>query len=406
MDNRQPDKSSSKKFLTHMSSMRMPKHLPRETDADDKPDLPANYLKELEILWFIDSKSDEKPIARFLNAWRQHVDVIYPYFEDCEQFHQDWYERMNKIYQVMKEMEDSVMLAKDRRFYSIPHFLEQKEINARLALSQNDAQYLAATRHYPEEIDRRQAEILETERIIKLIESTADKEVIAKIKRPALPNNEKPVKVTGLSSLFSRKSKREAPTRDELLAEYKQNLAHQMRSLEIFRNDAPAKPTKYSEEYLEALADIKFHWLDFYSCQTKEVMLQCVRAYVLAYTTYYQVYLEYPNEEDRDIIHLHDRRIQQIQDDQMLSEDERFARKAKACFKQMLEGMKSNLLLFYCQQPDRRDFIRYLDNFKKIPDNKVRAAIIAGNDDPTIIDKVFPNFQTQMDAFGANRMTR
>lgn len=320
--------------------------------------------------------------------------------------HKDWFERINKMYQVMKEIEDSLMLAKDNRFYSIPHLLEQKEINARLALSQSDAGYLAATRHYPEEIDRRQAEIMETERIIKLIESTADTNVLAQIKRPVLTNKEKPVKLTGLSSLFSRKSNRAAPTRDELLAEYQQNLAYQKKSLEIFRNDAPAKPTKFAEDYLDALADIKFHWLDFYGCLSKEVMLQCVRAYVLAYATYYQIYLEYPNEEDRDIVHLHDRRIQQIQDEQTLSEDELLAKKAKACFKQMLEGMKSNLLLFYCQQPNRRDFIRYLDNFKKIPDNKVRAAIIAGNDDPTIIDKVFPNFQTQMEAFGANRMTR
>ncbi len=406
MDTRNPDKSSSKKCLAHMPSMRMQKHLPRDTESDDKPDLPANYLKELEVLWFIDSKSEEKPIARFLNALRQHMDAIYPYFEDTEKCHKDWYERINKLYQVMKEIEDSIMLVKDRRFYSIPHLLEQKEINARLAVSQNEAKYLLATRHYPDEIDRRQTEIQETERIIKLIESTADKDVLAQIKRPVNPALDKSTKVTGLASLFSRKSKKETLTRDELLAEYQQNLLYQKKSLELFRNNAPAKQLHFAEDHLEALADIKFHWLDFYSCQSKEVMLQCIRAYVLAYSTYYQIYLEYPNEEDRDIIHPYDRRIQQIQDEQLLSEDERFAKKAKVCFKQMLDGMKSNLLLFYCQQPNRRDFIKYLDNFKKIPDNKVRAAIIAGNDDPTIIDKVFPNFQTQMEAFGANRMTR
>lgn len=406
MNSRQPVKSSSKTCLRQFSSSRMAKHLPRDTDADDKPDLPPSYLKELDVLWYIDSKSEDKPAVRFLNALRQHIDAIYPYFEDAEKQHPDWYDRINKMYQVMNGIENSLRLTKDERFYSIPNQLEQRELSARLAASQNDAKYLAATRHYPEEIDKRQMEIQESEKIIKLIESTVDTNILAQIKRPVISGKEKSAKATGLSSLFSRKSKKESLTKEELLAEYQQHLAFQKKSLEIFRNDAPEKSLRFAEDHLEALADIKFHWLDFYSCLSKDVMLQCVRAYVLAYSTYYQIYLEYPIDEDRDIIHLHDRRIQQIQDDKPLSDDELFAHKAKACFKQMLEGMKGNLMMFYCEQPNRRDFIKYLDNFKKIPDNKVRAAIIAGNDDPTIIDKVFPNFQTPMDAFGANRMTR
>lgn len=380
--------------------------MPRDGESDDKPDLTSSYLKELNTLWFVDSKSDEKPLTRFLIAMLQHVEAIFPYFEDSIKSRKDWFERINAIYRVMEDIENAQRAARDVRFYSVPRDLEQREISARFNLSKEKAKFDAAMQHYPAEIDRREEEIREIGKIIQLIESTVDTQVISNIKRPANAGRDTQAPVSGVASIFKRKPKNVVVTKEQLLEEYKQHLAFQRKALEIFRNDAPTKSSQQEDVYLEALADIKFHWLDFYSCLGKEVMMHCMRAYVLAYNMYYQVYLEYPNEEDRELIHVQDRRMSAKHEQQTMSHDEQLAKKAKVCFLQMLDGMKSNLLCFYCLQPNRRDFNKYLDNFKKISDSKSRQLFLAGNEDPVNVEKVFPNFQTPIEAFGAIRMIR
>jgi hypothetical protein len=202
------------------------------------------------------------------------------------------------------------------------------------------------------------------------------------------PKKPQPVK---MDSVDEQKLK---SIRDRLLIEYNDNLTFKTNSLNEFCERAPLKPVKYRQAWNDIKARIVHDQLEFNRCQTKEVMLQCVRLYVTVLRSFHLIYGENPLAAVKRPLNAQHNSMTKISD-----EDEKTVGKAKELFKQMIVGMNNQLYHYYCLQPNRCDFTQYLDNFNRIADASIRDAILAGDKDDDLLAQLFTEFETPLEAF-------
>ena len=182
--------------------------------------------------------------------------------------------------------------------------------------------------------------------------------------------------------------------RAKLITQYNDEIKFKTDLLNIFGESAPKKSDNYRREWNEIKGKIMHDQIDFYRCQSKDVMLHCIRLYTLAFRTYYLIYGENPVADALSSLDADSRKTEKNYDEQ-----DKLVLKAKDCFKQLVRGMKSNMSMFYCLQPDRCEFNKYLDHYVNIRSNEERDAILAGKATEEMLEKVFPDFESPEEAF-------
>lgn len=389
---------------------KLSKKFKRDSEADDLPDITPALMKDLKSKWVMEDALDCHPVSQMVNTVRQHLDTINPYIEVVRHQQQAWHEAWLRVYSVAEQLDHAVDDAVENRYYSVPEELKIKELQAHSNLGRADSEWEEAKLQYSIEIDKRNNEILEIQNTIKLITETKDLGVLSKYDVRAANESAKASKHGKFTSLFSAfgyhpvkpvvtdkvaaDEEKLKCLRDRLLLEYNDNLIFKANNLKEYADNAPVKPTKYRHEWNAVKAQILHHQLEFYRCQSKEVMLNCIRLYMVASRAYELIYGERPLVDQKKRATESSSMITKIQD-----EDDKIVAKAKDMFKQLMSGMNNQLSSYYCLQPNRCEFVQYRDNFNRIPSADVRDAILAGTADDDMLAAIFTEFETPLEAF-------
>ena len=395
------------------ADFRLPSSRWGDPEADDLPDITPYLIKKLGDSWNMKNLVDQSPISVIVSAVREHLDVMNPYFDILKDSQESWYQSWSYIYKIAQELDYAAESPDNEKFFSVSDSLRLLELQAHGNLGKADSDWEKAKINYTLEVDRRLAEIADIQKNIDLIKAANDVSSLEKYEeKPASFSSERktgnPVCFSMFGSLFGCLNKREesvlpaAPQteqqlkdlRERLLVEYNNNLLFKTNNLNEFADMAPAKPTGYRQELNAVRAKILHQQIDYNRAQSKEVMLHCVRLYVIAFRTYYLVYGDNPLAEEKPYAFASNVTIEKIQDD-----TDKVAGKAKDIFQQMIKGMKSHFSSLYCLQPDRCGFDKYLDNYNHIKQAEIRGAILAGHATDEMIDVIFPDFESPDIAF-------
>lgn len=408
-----PDLSLRRK--DHTVAFKLPHPHRKDSEADDLPDITPELMAKLNALWGLEDAVEDRPIHVLVRAVREHLDAINPYIEILKDDQRSWYECWQFLYKIAQNLDHAAEEQMNIRFYSVPESLRLMELRARSNLGKDETEWEKAKIEYTIEFDKRREKIVELAAKVKEIADAKDLTALIKydvsLREPPVvqqPAKRKPGCLSFLYVLFAPKQAPQPSTtektntdeqsfqnlREKLLKRYQDELTFQTNNLNEFGEAAPKKSDKYSSEWKEIKAKILHNQIDFYRDQSKEVMLHCIRLYTLAVRTYYLIYGENPVADAKTFPMNDQKRIKQILDDQ-----DKLVNKAKDCFKQMIKGLKSHLGLFYCLQPDRCEFSKYLSNYVNIPQQEARDAILAGNAPEEIMEKVFPEFEAPEEAF-------
>ena len=262
----------------------------RDSEADDLPDITPAIMKKAKDLWKVDHHSNELPIRRFIHAFRVHYDVIDPYFSVLQQTNGNWYQYWSYLYEIAQQLENAVNGEKFERYYSVPLHLEKRRAELHNNAMQAKLDYENEYNKYQDEISRRQLEIAEIQKTINLIAEAKGLDTLTAYDHPAMkpvPDAGKPGFGSVILTLFKR-SPKPAPAipvvsekdnqfrvlRDRLLVEYNANLRVKNEELEQYVNYSAPKKSKriMNAKKKETLADIRHHKLEFYRCQSPDVM--------------------------------------------------------------------------------------------------------------------------------------
>ena len=378
----QPRVESSLSF----KMIRKKKEKPR-SEFDNLPDITPDLIAKMQSRWNMEGDNGKRPMCEFIAAVREHMDALNPYMEGYRNTQPSWHECWRFLYKIAQELDNAQEAAASEMFYSVPNELRLKKARARINLAKDDADWQEAKNKHWDEIEKRKEMIttLQSKIPAMMAATTLTELKIFELQKSSLETLSKPNYLSFLGSLFVRKIKLvpQAPAvieaevkamKERLLNEYNNEIHFKTNSLNEFLNTKPKEPQRYRKELNAIKAMIRYDEMEYYRTQTKFVMLHAIRLYVLAFRTYYLIYSDNP-----------------LLDEQKKSDNA----SAKILFKHMVKGMKNNLSLFYCMQPDRCDFNRYLQNYNKIPEQEVRDAILAGKASVEMLDLVFPHFQSR-----------
>lgn len=399
----------------HVVSFNLPSFRRKYDDADDLPDITPELSTKLADLWDGDEVDEDRPVRTLIAAVRGHLDAINPYVEILKDSQRSWYECWRFLYKIALSLDNASEQSKFDRLYAAPESLHLEEVRARMNLGLADIEWEDAKRQYTDEIDKRSAEIADINTKIKEVTEATEMATLAKYnQKPATKKSQaaassKATCWTSFLAFFAPKTRVPAQglqaatgaedatefqaMRERLLKELNSELVFKSKNLEEYSERAPTKTTKYRETYNEVKARLLHDKIEYYRCQSKDVMLHCIRLYVLAFRTYYLIYGESPFADGK-ANSTAEPRIKQIYDEQ-----DKLVLKAKDLFKQMVKGLKVQMSSFYCLQPDRCDFNKYLDNYNNIPKPEDRDAILSGKASDEMIERVFPEFEAPEVAF-------
>lgn len=412
-----PDLSLRK--MDRVVSFKLPKIHRRDSEADDLPDITPELMEKLKLMWNIENAVEERPIRVLVDAVRAHLDNINPYFDIMKDTQRTWFECWQFLYKIAQNLDNASESYANLRFYSVPEALRLQELRARMNLGKADTEHQAAVVEFTNELDKRLAEINDLQRKLQEITDAKDMAALSKyemvygikpaasVKSASMP---KPGCCALIFSLFAPKNRQAQPVvtvdraqqdaqdfqdlRAKLITDYNYQIQHKTGLYNDYGDNGPTKSDKYRSEWNEIKAKILHNQIDFYRAQSKEVMLHCLRLYVLAIRTYYLVYGENPVADENKTSTIDAGRANHVYDDH-----DKIVLKAKELFKQMVKGMKGHLSLLYCLQPDRCEFMQYLDNYNNIKSQEDRDAIIAGKAADEVLEKVFPEFESPEEAF-------
>jgi len=412
-----PDLSLKK--IDRTVSFRLPKPRRRDPEADNLPDITPELLIKLNSLWNLEDIAEDRPVSVLIRAVREHLDAINPYIEMLKDDQRSWFECWGFLYKIAQNLDQAAEDRANMRFYSVPEDLRMKELRSRMNLGKADTEWEAAKAEYTNEFDKRLKVITALEADVKAISeakniSDLQKYNVSLIARRQVEENgghEVPKRTfcACIYSLFFRKPSSSAinqveavqnqnqdfqDLRAKLITQYNDEIKFKTDLLNIFGETAPKKSDNYRREWNEIKGKIMHDQIDFYRCQSKEVMLHCIRLYSLAFRTYYLIYGENPVADTSKTFDTDSKKVEKIYDEQ-----DKLVFKAKDCFKQLVRGMKNNMSMFYCLQPDRCEFNKYLDNYVNIRSAEERDAILAGNATKGMLEKVFPDFESPEEAF-------
>ena len=278
-------------------------------------------------------------------------------------------------------------------------------------ISKADTEFAAANEAYTAEFDKGRQEIVRLEAKLKEIADAKDMATLAKYNKlhHAAKTSKKPGCLSPFYAFFRYSPAKSAVTinvatpqgaqkfqelRDKLLREYEDEINFKTSSLNDFGDRAPKKQDNYRDAWRAVKAKIFHDQADFYRCQNRNVMLHCVRLYALTVGTYYRIYNENPFSGIKHADEEQFKTGSKINDNH-----DKSVQKAKALFRQMIKGMKSHLGLFYCLQPDRCEFLTYMDNYNHIQKPEDRDAILAGIVTEEIMQQLFRDFESPEEAF-------
>jgi hypothetical protein len=355
----------------------------------------------------------------FPGAVRAHLDNINPYFEVMKDYQRTWFECWQFLYKIAQNLDHASEEFANQRFYSVPESFRLQELRARMNLGKADIEHQKAVNEFTNELDKRSAELADLQKKLKEITEAQDLAALAKydmanaVKPSASVKNTsspKPGCCALFFSIFAPKKQQVQPVtvvdrsqqdaqnfqdlRAKLITDYNFQIQHKTGLYNDYGDNGPRRSDKYRSEWNEIKAKILHNQIDFYRAQSKEVMLHCLRLYVLAIRTYYIVYGENPVADEKKSSVLDASRTKHVYDDQ-----DKIVLKAKDLFKQMVKGMKSHMSLLYCLQPDRYEFSKYLDNYNNIQSQEDRDAVLAGKAGDDVLEKVFPEFESPEEAF-------
>jgi hypothetical protein len=377
----------------------------RGSEADDLPDITPQLLTDLQSHWKTDDVLEEPPARRLASAVREHMDVIKPYIDAVKEQEEEWGNNLLGIYQIAQTLEFSAEAYNSERTYSVPSELKIREIQANMDLGKIDGEWETAKLDYAVEIDKRQAELVAIKKKMQDIHEAKDVATLLKLQwvPDHLLNKPDPKSSSLFSSWFGQHKKDVSPTpvSEEQLENLRAGLLKEHQDYYIFKNNslteyleqAPTKPVKYRRILNEVKAEIIYDQIKFLRRLDLPTMLNCVRLYVLAFRTYYQIYHENPFS-----LSTANKMAEKPKIALILNEADLTVLKAKSAFQQLVNGMRDQLENFYCLQPCRCDFNYYLDNFNNIQDVAVRDAILCGKQDDTMLENVFPKFSVPEEA--------
>lgn len=382
----------------------------RDSEADDLPDITPELMKKLDTMW--DDDAHDQPVQCLVIALRGHMDSINPYMETLRDSNRAWYECWKFLYQIAQQLDLALQNESGKKYYSIPEKLKLEEMRARLDLGKTETDWAAAKERHFDKLDQIQREIRDLEAKLKSVKEADDLVTLTKYElnpgdfvKPTLTSR-KPGCFSAFSTLFARKPRRPVvkteekqdpaevqSVRDRLIREYEDQIRAKTNLYNVAGENIPAKPEKYRDAWNMAKAKMLHVKIDYYRCQSKEVMLHCLRLYILAFRTFYLIYGENPlvDTEQPIPVTMAVSVLKDGSDNPVL--------KAKALFRQMVRGLKCQFGKYYCLQPDRHEFTRYLDHYNSIHQAEMRDAILAGVADEKMLEKVFREYEAPEEAF-------
>ena len=370
-----------------------PRSIKRVSDADDLPDITERDINRLKLLWLPDVTQEEYPMRLLLKCIQQHLDMINPYFNALKDTQPTWYNGWRNLHKITQALSATLEVYKGMRFYAAPEDLTLAAAKANSNLHKADVEWELEKMQYSAEIDKRQKEIADIQANIKIISESNNFEVLNRYDVRKQPG---PKAKPGCFSIFSSLFRR-APAgtqqqddaklkllRDRLLLEYNDNLIFKTNSLREFSEVPPAKTDHYQYELDHVMAELAHHKAEFYRCQSRDVMLHCLRIYLIASRLFDQVYSQ---NDDKLAPYNHKTATLKVRED-----DYKIAGKAKALFQQLIEGMYSGFYEFYCMQPSRYEFSQYLQNFNQIHMKETQEMILNGNASEEVLQLIFTEY--------------
>lgn len=375
----------------------------RISEADDLPDITPELLAELEAIWRHDDNIDQPYCDVLIKAVQGYFDAMNPYFETIKTTKADWWRGWSLMMEIVQMLYLATSDPANNQYYSIPDILRIKEIQARMNLDQDESDWLAMMDEYTTRLDKIREEIVAVQDKINLINTTKDWAVLKGLDKtteakPTPVSTSKP----SFWSFFIPKSQRttvvEVKTSDplpaseewqsmqaRLLAQYNQELANKSSMYNDFAETSPKKPSYYRSEWNQVRAKIFHHQLEAARCQTKDVMLQCLRLYVLAFRIYFVIYNENPLTDTNKP---HSEPIKKILDKQDMQAEHTMA-KIKLIYQKFFQGMDALMKQLYCKTPDRCDFSEYLNKFNHLSSEAERSAVLAGHASEEVLQQIF-----------------
>jgi hypothetical protein len=383
----------------------------RDSQDDDLPDITPELMQRLDAMWNMENVYEERPMREFVNAVREHLDAINPYLEILKENEKSWYECWRFLYKIAQELDYASELSANDKFYFMPESLRQEELSARLNLANADAEWDVVKNDYIMDVEKLREDIVKITNKLKDISSAKDLYILQMldVTKPAIAGAQSTGGgcISNFFALFGGKRASQSAIvtpvlvkpedsvakiialRERLLREQNAELEAKNNELNKLAGAEPPRKDQYRNDWNAIKAKIMHDQIESYRCQTKGVMLHSIRLYVLAIRTYFLIYGENPLAKVKTSLSEAKQPIRKISGNSDVT-----AGKAKALFRQMVRGMKSNLSLFYCLQPDRCYFNEYLENYNRISDTEQRDAILAGIEIEESLNRIFPQFES------------
>lgn len=389
-------------------------------DADDLPDIDDDVQRRLNKLWLPKIYDNERPTQQVIDAVQEHIAVIDPYMDVLKEAQPGTHEMWQFMYDITLELANDVSDFEHKRFYSEPDRVKRNRLLAETNEERGREDYESYSKVYLEQLELRELEIKAIKSLyVDIAEAKTVKDVneILRIRteielnaREAIHNHtvgnfgnalrERNENRTCIDKFFNKKVKPllKANAKPQEIAEVLQKLKDEFESdvrlkEEEFNNvPNPAMDGNLHEYTLKARAASLSDKLDFYRSQNRDVMMHCIRLYVIAFRTYVKLYGESPIQMDDD-------KGKGESIPLIYGEEKESIFKVKPTFQKLVQGLKNNFDLYYCFQPDRYYFQEYLYNFNKFLNKDERDALLRGEFKDELMDKVFPEFETPTEAF-------
>lgn len=418
-----PDLMLKRLELGH--SFSLPKIHHFDPEADDCPDITPEDVKRLKQLFLMDDVSRVNPLDVLINAMIKYHDAIDPYINVLKEHKQDVFDLWQYLYKIILELDNAADILKQERFYVMDESLRVQEQLAMENLPKDEAETKKVQDEHMDDLDRRREEISMLGKKMEEIKNAKTLEELNKfdnnpatVIRANVKTTQPPKPLDCWATLFSffpcsqqepaapavsvnpiQDARELSETRARLLKNYQDEINFKEQNYN--ERMIPRPQTKYLSELNGIKAKIFYEQVKYFRCQSKEVMLICLRLYVLAFRTYYLAYGEDALAEDKTTPSANKKKIAPLRDneDKNLIKAEQVVIKAKELFRQMVRDLRMHLNTYYCRQPDRVYFTDYLDNYVHIASSDERDAILAGRGTDEMIEHVFPEYETVDEAF-------
>lgn len=376
----------------------------RESEADSLPDITPELLAELAAIWRHEDNIDQPCRDVLMMATQGYVDAMNPYFESIKTANDDWWQGWNFLLGIFQTLYSVCSDPDNDQYTSIPDLLRIKEIQARFNLDQDLSDWDKMMEEYMDKLDAIRESIMAVQDKINLIKTTTDWRILKALDDIVAVKEEvtQSAPKSGFLAFFRPKTKSksaELPTiqpdplpnsdvwkalQEKLLAKFNVEFADKTNAYNDFADQAPRRPDKYRKEWNLIRAKIFHHGLSASRCQTKAVMLHCLRFYLFSLKIYSVIYGESPLSTG-----VNNRKppIKKIMDDKDIQAEKTMA-KIKLIYQQFFQGMNALMNQLYCLQPDRYEFKDYLGKFNHLPDSD-KNAILMGTASEEVLSKIF-----------------